>query len=463
VLERITAPARVSLKAQLYSTRKEHALSNLLEQAAQTATEGISLNGHAETNLSPPRLKGLKCRCCDAQYEFAPRHVCEFCFGPVEVEYDYDVIKQSISRQSIQAGPYSIWRYQDLLPVEGPPRVNLEAGFTPLVRADRLAKKLGIKNLYVKNDTANPTWSFKDRVVSVALSRAVEFGFDTAACASTGNLANSVAAHAAHAGMKCFVFIPADLEAGKVVNSLIYGPNVVKVRGNYDEVNRLCSEIADRNSSWAFVNINVRPFYSEGSKTLAYEVAEQLGWQAPDHVVIPIASGSMLTKIHKGFNEFMKLGLIDEKKVRISGAQAEGCSPVAQAFESGADFVKPVKPNTIAKSLAIGNPADGIFALDIMRETGGNAAMVNDDEIVEGIKLLAECEGIFTETAGGVTIAVLKKLVEQGKISPDETTVAYITGIGLKTQEAIIGKTAEAYQIDANLNSFESTLKEKLQ
>lgn len=439
-------------------------MSNLLEQAAQTATEGISLNGHAEsTKVMKPRLKGLKCRCCDAQYEFAPRHVCEFCFGPVEVEYDYDVIKQTISRQSIQAGPYSIWRYQDLLPVEGPPRVNLEAGFTPLVKADRLAKKLGINNLYVKNDTANPTWSFKDRVVSVALSRAVEFGFDTAACASTGNLANSVAAHAAHAGMKCFVFIPADLEAGKVVNSLIYGPNVVKVRGNYDEVNRLCSEIADRNSSWAFVNINVRPFYSEGSKTLAYEVAEQLGWQAPDHVVIPIASGSMLTKIHKGFNEFMKLGLIDEKKVRISGAQAEGCSPVAQAFESGADFVKPVKPNTIAKSLAIGNPADGIFALDIMRETGGNAAMVNDDEIVEGIKLLAECEGIFTETAGGVTIAVLKKLAEQGKISPDETTVAYITGIGLKTQEAIIGKTNEAYQIDANLHSFESTLKEKLQ
>ncbi len=439
-------------------------MSNLLDKAAEAAIEDVSLNGHATSpKVMAPRLKGLKCRCCDAQYEFAPRHVCEFCFGPVEVEYDYDVIKQSISRESIKAGPYSIWRYQDLLPVEGTPRVNLEAGFTPLVKADRLAKKLGIKNLYVKNDTANPTWSFKDRVVSVALSRAVEFGFDTAACASTGNLANSVAAHAAHAGLKCFVFIPADLEAGKVMNSLVYGPNVVKVRGNYDEVNRLCSEIADRNASWAFVNINVRPFYSEGSKTLAYEVAEQLGWQAPDHVVIPIASGSMLTKIHKGFNEFMKLGLIDKKTVRISGAQAEGCSPVAQAFAAGHDFVTPVKPNTIAKSLAIGNPADGIFALDIMRETGGNAAMVNDDEIVEGIKLLAECEGIFTETAGGVTIAVLKKLAEQGKISPDETTVAYITGIGLKTQEAIIGKTAEAYQIDPNLNSFESTLKEKLQ
>jgi threonine synthase len=262
--------------------------------------------------------------------------------------------------------------------------------------------------------------------------------------------------------MKCFVFIPADLEAGKVMNSLVYAPHVVKVRGNYDEVNRLCSEIADRNSSWAFVNINVRPFYSEGSKTLAYEVAEQLGWQAPDHVVIPIASGSMLTKIHKGFGEFMKLGLIDKKTVRVSGAQAEGCSPVAQAYEAGADFVKPVKPNTIAKSLAIGNPADGIFALDVIRETGGAAAMVSDDEIVEGIRLLAECEGIFTETAGGVTIAVLKKLAEQGKISPDETTVAYITGIGLKTQEAIAGKVGDPYQIDPNLNSFESTLKETL-
>jgi threonine synthase len=437
-------------------------LSQTLETSASAEKTGLS-NGHPQSGVAAPsRIKGLKCKCCDERYELAPKHVCEFCFGPLEVEYDYDVIAQSISREKIKSGPYSIWRYQDLLPVEGPPRVNLEAGFTPLVKADRLAKKLGIRELYIKNDTANPTWSFKDRVVSVALSQAVEFGFDTAACASTGNLANSVAAHAAHAGLKCYVFIPSDLEAGKVMNSLVYGPNVVAVRGNYDEVNRLCSEIADRNASWAFVNINVRPFYSEGSKTLAYEVAEQLGWKAPDHVVIPIASGSMLTKIHKGFGEFMKLGLIEQKAVRISGAQAEGCNPVAQAFADGADFVKPVKPNTIAKSLAIGNPADGIFALDIMRETGGSAAMVNDEEIIEGIKLLAEYEGIFTETAGGVTIGVLKKLAEQGKIKPDEVTVAYITGIGLKTQEAIAGRVGEPYTIDPNLNSFESALKEKL-
>ncbi len=441
-----------------HSARKEHALSQTLETSASAELLGQS-NGHSHSGkTAAPRIKGLKCKCCDERYELAPKHVCEFCFGPLEVEYDYEAIAQIISREKIQSGPYSIWRYQDLLPVEGPPRVNLEAGFTPLVKADRLAKKLGIRELYIKNDTANPTWSFKDRVVSVALSQAVEFGFDTAACASTGNLANSVAAHAAHAGMKCFVFIPSDLEAGKVMNSLVYGPNVVAVRGNYDEVNRLCSEIADRNSSWAFVNINVRPFYSEGSKTLAYEVAEQLGWKAPDHVVIPIASGSMLTKIHKGFHEFMKLGLIEQKSVRISGAQAEGCSPVAQAFADGADFVKPVKPNTIAKSLAIGNPADGIFALDIMRETGGSAAMVNDEEIIEGIKMLAEYEGIFTETAGGVTIGVLKKLAEQGKIKPDEVTVAYITGIGLKTQEAITGRVGEPYTIDPNLNSFESVV-----
>jgi threonine synthase len=428
-----------------------------LAGGATTASNG-SQNGH-----HPPRLKGLKCRECGTTYELAPKHVCEFCFGPLEVEYDYDVIKSLISRERIQSGPYSIWRYADLLPAEDPQyRIDFGVGFTPLVRADRLAKKLGLKNLYIKNDTANPTWSFKDRVVSVALSRAREWGFDTAACASTGNLANSVAAHAARAGMRCFVFIPADLEAGKVMNSLIYGPNVVKVQGNYDEVNRLCSEIADRNAKWAFVNINVRPFYSEGSKTLAYEVAEQLGWQAPDHVVIPIASGSMLTKIHKGFGEFMKLGLIDEKPIRISGAQATGCNPVAEAFEQNRDFVTPMKPNTIAKSLAIGNPADGIYALDVIRNSGGAAAQVTDEEIIEGMKLLAECEGIFTETAGGVTIGVLKKLVEAGKINPDETTVAYITGIGLKTQEAVIGHLNSPFQIEPNLNSFQSTLQHVL-
>jgi threonine synthase len=408
---------------------------------------------------APNRIKGLKCRECGAHLEIAPKNVCEFCFGPLEVEYDYDVIKASMTHESIAAGPTSIWRYADLLPVEGAPQVNLEAGFTPLVRAKNLGRVLGIDNLYIKNDTANPTWSFKDRVVSVALSRAKEFGFDTAACASTGNLANSVAAHAAHAGMKCYVFIPADLEAGKVLNSLVYGPNVVAVRGNYDEVNRLCSEIADRNASWAFVNINVRAFYSEGSKTLAYEVAEQLGWHAPDHVVVPIASGSQLVKIHKGFDELRKLELIDAStRVRISGAQAEGCNPVAHAFESGSDFIKPVRPQTIAKSLAIGNPADGWYALNTIRKSGGAAAQVSDAEIIDGIKLLAQTEGIFTETAGGVTIGVLKKLAESGAIRRDETTVAYITGIGLKTQEAVAEHVGAPHVIEPNLKSFEEVV-----
>lgn len=425
----------------------------------QTQTNGaVASNGHS---ARPSRLKGLKCRECGATYEIAPKHVCEMCFGPLEVQYDYDVIAGLISREKIEKGPRSIWRYQDLLPVEGTPQVDLGAGWTPLIKANNLGKKLGIKNLYIKNDTANPTWSFKDRVVSTALSRAVEFGFDTAACASTGNLANSVAAHAAHAGMKCYVFIPADLETGKILGSLIYNPHLMAVKGNYDEVNRLCAEVADR-TNWAFVNVNVRPFYSEGSKTLAYEVAEQLGWQAPDHVVIPIASGSMLTKIHKGFNEFMDLGLIERKNFRVSGAQATGCSPVAQAFAEGHDFVKPVKPNTIAKSLAIGNPADGPYALDTMRSTGGNADAVTDEEVIEGIKLLAETEGIFTETAGGVTIGVLKKLVEAGKINPDETTVAYITGMGPKTLEAIADHVGSPLQISPNLASFEEALGRKL-
>lgn len=419
-------------------------------------------NGHARSgHKKASRLKGLQCRECGQTYEIAPKHVCEMCFGPLEVQYDYDVIAQSISREKIERGPRSIWRYQDLLPVEGTPQVDLGAGFTPLIKCNNLAKKLGIDSLYIKNDTANPTWSFKDRVVSTALSRAVEFGFDTAACASTGNLANSVAAHAARAGMKCYVFIPADLEIGKIIGSLIYKPNLFGVQGNYDEVNRLCAEVADR-TDWAFVNVNVRPFYSEGSKTLAYEVAEQLGWKAPDHVVIPIASGSMLTKIHKGFGELMKLGLIEQRDFRVSGAQATGCSPVAQAFAEGHDFVKPVKPKTIAKSLAIGNPADGPYALDTMRSTGGHADMVTDEEIVEGIKLLAETEGIFTETAGGVTIAVLKKLAESGKVRRDEVTVAYITGIGLKTPEAIADHVGAPMQILPNLASFEAALGRKI-
>ena len=329
---------------------------------------------------------------------------------------------------------------------------------TPLLKANRLARRLGLKNLYIKNDAVNmPTLSFKDRVVSVALSKAKEFGFSTISCASTGNLANSTAAIAAHAGLDCCVFIPADLEAGKVMGTVIYGPTVMAVKGNYDQVNRLCCEVANT-YGWGFVNINLRPYYSEGSKTLGYEVAEQLGWKLPDHIVAPLASGSLFTKIHKGFQEFAKLGLVEDKNVRFSGAQAEGCSPIAQAYAEGRDFVVPVKPNTIAKSIAIGNPADGIYALELARKTNGNIESVTDAEIIEGMKLLAETEGIFTETAGGTTIAVLKKLVEAGKINPDETTVVYITGNGLKTQEAIQGYVSEPLTIEAKLDSFERAL-----
>lgn len=403
-------------------------------------------------------VKGLKCKECGAEYEAKAIHVCEFCFGPLEVAYDYDALRRSVTRESIQAGPNSIWRYRALLPVETDNPIDVGTGMTPLVRANRLARRLGLKKLYIKNDAVNmPTLSFKDRVVSVALTRARELGFTTVSCASTGNLANSTAAIAAHAGLDCCVFIPADLEAGKVLGTLIYGPTVMAVQGNYDQVNRLCCEVANT-QGWGFVNINLRPYYSEGSKTLGYEVAEQLGWELPDHIVAPLASGSLFTKIYKGFQEFINLGLVADKSVRFSGAQAEGCSPIAQAFREERDFVQPVKPSTIAKSIAIGNPADGIYALEVARKTGGNIESVSDAEIVEGMKLLAETEGIFTETAGGTTIAVLKKLVEAGKIDPEETTVVYITGNGLKTQEAVQGYIGEPLTIEPKLDSFERAL-----
>jgi threonine synthase len=399
-------------------------------------------------------VHGLRCRECGREYEIAPVYTCEWCFGPLEVVYDYDAIRAVVSRDSIAKGPRTIWRYADLLPVEPGHAVDLGAGFTPLVRADRLAGELGLGELYIKNDTLNPTNSFKDRVTSVALSKALEFGFKTAACASTGNLANAVAAHAAHAGLRSFVFIPADLEQGKVVTTAVYGGNVVAIKGNYDDVNRLCAELAGT-YHWAFVNVNVRPFYAEGSKTLAYETAEQLGWETPDHVVVPIASGSLLTKIRKGFDELFKVGLLDAApRVRISGAQAEGCSPVARAWLDGSDTIKPVKPSTIAKSLAIGNPADGYFALDAVRETGGGIAAVTDDEVVDGIRLLAQTEGIFAETAGGVTIATLKRLAADGVIRADERVVAYITGHGLKTIEAVSPHVGPTATIDPNLDAF---------
>ncbi len=416
----------------------------------------------ATTNIQNQTLThafhALKCKECGAEYELEAKNVCELCFGPLEVSYDYSKLRQTVTRETIQAGPNSIWRYRQFLPVTSENPIDVGTGMTPLVRSHRLARRLGLKKLYIKNDAVNmPTLSFKDRVVSVAMTRAKELGFTTVSCASTGNLANSTAAIAAHAGLDCCVFIPADLEAGKILGSLIYSPTLMAVKGNYDQVNRLCSEVANTHG-WGFVNINLRPYYSEGSKTLGFEVAEQLGWELPDHIVAPLASGSLFSKIYKGFNEFKEVGLVEDKNVRFSGAQAEGCSPIAKAFKEKRDFIQPEKPNTIAKSIAIGNPADGIYAVEIANKTNGNIETVNDTEIIEGMKLLAETEGIFTETAGGTTVAVLKKLVEAGKIDPEETTVVYITGNGLKTQEAVQSCVGEPLTIDAKLDSFESAL-----
>jgi len=399
----------------------------------------------------------LKCRECGREYPIEPIHVCEYCFGPLEVKYDYEEIKKNISRKKIEEGPKSLWRYIDLLPVEEP-RVGFHAGFTPLKKAENLGKLLGLDNLYIKDDSVNhPTLSFKDRVVSVAISKAIEFGFDTTACASTGNLANSVASHSAQAGLNCFVFIPANLESQKIYGSLVFSPTVVAVEGTYDDVNRLCSEIANE-LPWAFVNINIRPFYAEGSKTLAFEVVEQLGWRAPDAVVAPAASGSLVTKIWKGLKEMAIVGLIDEVKTRVYGAQAEGCSPIAQAWKEGRDFIKPVKPNTIAKSIAIGNPADGIYALQVTKESKGDWETATDEEIIEGIKLLAETEGIFTETAGGTTIAVLKKLAQRGAFRRDEVVVAYITGNGYKTMEVLDNHLKETIHIKPTLADFKEKI-----
>jgi threonine synthase len=399
-------------------------------------------------------VRGLRCRECGRDYDIAPIFTCEWCFGPLEVVYDYDEIARRTSRERIAAGPPTLWRYADLLPVAGDSAVDLGTGFTPLRRADRLAEALGLRELWVKDDTRNPTNSFKDRVVSVALSKALEFGFKTAACASTGNLANSVAAHAARAGLRSYVFIPADLEQGKIVTTSIYGGNVVAVNGSYDDVNRLCAELAGTHE-WAFVNVNVRPYYAEGSKTLAFETAEQLGWTVPDHVVAPIASGSLLTKIHKGFAEMEKVGLLSgTDRLRVSGAQSAGCAPVATAFTEQSDTIRPVKPTGIAKSLNIGNPADGYFALDLIRSTGGGCAAVDDDEIRDGMRLLARTEGIFTETAGGVTIATLKRLAAEGVVRPDERVVVYVTGHGLKTLEAIASVVGPTATIDPTVDAF---------
>jgi threonine synthase len=403
-------------------------------------------------------MKALKCRECGREYPLTATHVCEFDFGPLEVAYDYDRIKKSLTKAAIESRPKTMWRYRELLPVATEPTVGKQVGFTPLIKADRLAKALGIRELYVKNDAVNyPTLSFKDRVVSVALSRAKELGFETVACASTGNLANSVAANAASAGLKSYVFIPSDLEQGKILNSLIYGANVIAIKGHYDEVNRLCAEIAGK-FGWAFVNVNMRPYYAEGSKSMAYEIAEQLGWRLPQHTVVPMASGSLLTKIHKGYQEFAKLGLVANTETHIHGAQATGCSPISVAQKAGLDFFKPVKPDTIAKSLAIGTPADGFYALKVMRETDAAADDVTDDEIRDAIKLLAETEGIFAETAGGVTVGVAKKLIASGKIPKDASAVICVTGNGLKTLDAVNGYCGKAKEIKPSLREFEALL-----
>ncbi len=406
--------------------------------------------------MSKGIARALKCRECGQEYDIAPVHVCEFCFGPLEVVYDYAKLEGRFTRELIESRPQTMWRYKELLPIDGEPTVGVQNGFTPLVRARNLEKALGVKELYIKNDSVcYPTLSFKDRVVSVALSKAVEFGYKTVACASTGNLAGSVAANAAAAGLQSYVFIPHDLEQGKVLGAAVYGTNLVGIRGTYDDVNRLCSEIAGK-YDWAFVNVNVRPFYAEGSKTLAYEMMEQLGWRAPKHVVAPMASGSLCTKIHKAIKEFVQLGLVEDAGTRMYGAQASGCAPIARSVKEGTDLIHPVRPDTIAKSLAIGNPADGYYANRVIRETGGWSEDVSDEEIVDAMRLLAETEGIFTETAGGVTVGVARKLIEQGRIPRDESIVLAVTGNGLKTQEAIVDKVARPRIIGPSLDEFDA-------
>lgn len=407
-------------------------------------------------------VTGLKCRECGEAYEIGPHHVCEFCFGPLEVGYDYEAIRTAISRETIESRAPNLWRYRELLPVTGEPTIGLHSGYTPLVKADRLAEAFGVKELWVKDDSVNhPTFSYKDRVVSVAISKALEFGFDTVSCASTGNLANSVSAHAARAGLRCFIFIPDGLETGKVIGSAIYNPTPVAITGNYDDVNRLCTEIADK-YHWAFVNINLRPFYTEGAKTYGYEVAEQLGWKLPKHIVVPTAGGTILPKVAKAFEELKTVGLVDEaESFSIYSAQAAGCSPVVNTIEAGGDIIEPVKPDTIAKSIAIGNPADGYYVIRAVRESGGWGAAVSDAEIVEGIKLLAVTEGIFTEPAGGTTVAATKKLIESGRIPRDESIVVSITGNGYKTLEAVTDAVPKPQIIGAQLSEFDE-LYEKL-
>jgi len=414
-------------------------------------------------NEDRPFFSNLKCRECGRLYAKEAIHICEFDFGPLEAAYDYDAIKASVSRAAIESRPQTMWRYREFLPIDGTPTVGAQVGFTPLVKADRLAKVLGVEELYIKNDTVNyPTLSFKDRVVSVALSRARELGFKVVACASTGNLANSVAANAAAAGLNSYVLIPADLEQSKVLGSLVYGTNVIGIHGPYDQVNRLCSEIAGK-YGWGFVNVNLRPYYAEGSKSMGFEIAEQLGWKLPRHTVAPMASGSLLTKIHKAYKEFIHTGILDDQPFSIHGAQAGGCSPISEAMKKKTEIVKPVpKPETIVKSLAIGTPADGYYAIRSMKETGGQAEDATDEEVIAGIRLLAEYAGIFAETAGGVTVACAKKLIDSGAIPRNESIVLCITGHGLKTQEAVDGHCGAPRLIKPSLREFEALVANEL-
>ena len=403
-------------------------------------------------------VKSLRCKECGADYGIEPRTVCDHDFGPVEVAYDYDAMKGKVTRASIEAGPHSLWRYRDLLPIEGAPRAGLRSGFTPLFKAEKLGAVLGVKNLFIKDDSVNyPTFSYKDRVVAVAITKAIEFGFDTVGCASTGNLAHSVAAHAAAAGLRAFVMIPHDLEEGKMVGMAVFGPNVVKIKGNYDDVNRLCSQIADK-YKWAIVNVNLRPYYTEGAKTHGFEIAEQLGWKLPQHTVVPVAGGTILPKIYKAYQEFITLGLVEDNKPKMYGAQAVGCNPVVKAIENGDELFHPQKPNTIAKSIAIGNPADGYYVLKVVRESGGFGASATDPEIIDAIKLLARTEGVFTEPAGGTTLAAAIKLINSGRIPKDESICVCITGNGLKTLEVMQNQFVHQPAIAAKMSEFDKVV-----
>jgi len=404
---------------------------------------------------------GLKCKECGHRVPVSPVHVCEACFGPYEVEYDYARMKGKVTRQSISAGPKSLWRYRDFLPVEGEPKTGHFSGFTPLRKAVGLGKELGCSDLWIKDDSCNyPTYSYKERVVSVAISKAIEFGFTTVGCASTGNLANSTAAHAAQAGIRCFVMIPHDLEQGKVLGSLIFGPTMVRIRGTYDDVNRLCTEIADK-YGWAIVNVNLRPYYTEGAKTHGFEIAEQFGWRLPQHTVVPTAGGTILPKIYKAYQEFIELGLVEDNKPKIYSAQAAGCNPVVKAIHRGQDIIEPQKPNTIAKSIAIGNPADGYYVWHAVMDSGGWGESATDREIIDAIKLLARTEGIWTEPAGGTTLAAAIKLIQQGRIPRNDSIVISITGNGLKTLETVQDDLPVPEVIEAKLSDFDSLLERK--